>query len=66
MARTSEKFKYNNPGICLRCHGFAQFERGFSLYNLALALHHRQFTDVLNRVRRYLLLCGSRTIGPLP
>ena len=27
----------------------AQFERGFSLYNLALALHHRQFTDVLNR-----------------
>jgi hypothetical protein len=31
------EFKDNNPGICLRSHGFAQLISGFSLYNSALA-----------------------------
>ena len=42
------EFKYNNPGTCLRGHGFSQFERGFTLHNPALALNYRQFADVLN------------------
>jgi hypothetical protein len=42
------EFNYNNPGFCLRGHGFAQFESGFTLHNAALALNDRQFPYVLN------------------
>jgi hypothetical protein len=42
------QFKYNDSGVCLRGHGFAQFECGLALHNSALALDERQFTYVLN------------------
>jgi hypothetical protein len=31
------EFNDNDPGFCLRGHGFAQLTNGFSLYNSALA-----------------------------
>jgi hypothetical protein len=43
------EFNYNNPCICLRGHGFAQFGSGFALHKAALALNDRQFPYVLNR-----------------
>src|ERR1700687_5538390 len=40
--------KYNNPGVSLRGHDFAQFQNGFALQNFALALNDGQFTYVLD------------------
>jgi hypothetical protein len=42
------ELNHNNPGICLRGHGFAQFESGFALHNTALALNDRQLPYVPN------------------
>src|ERR1035437_11055060 len=40
--------KHDNPGVCLRGHGFAQLICGFALHNSALALNDGHFTYVLN------------------
>jgi hypothetical protein len=52
-------------------HGFAQLISGVTLYNSALALDDRQFTDILNRYIEHdflalLVLMRKRLITPIP
>jgi hypothetical protein len=42
------EFKDNNPGVCLRNHGFAQLIRGFSRYHSARAPNDGEFTYACN------------------